>query len=359
MIEWWNTSFGDNEAIAAMSAVKTNYLNEGKKTREFEGALSNLLKTDFVHAVPNGTTALAIALWAVGVKPNDEVIIPDLTFIATASAVHMVGAKPVLVDINLSDFSMCIDDLYLKINNNTKAIVVVHINGRAACIDKLKDISNTKNIPIIEDAAQCLGSKYNDRYLGTIFDIGAMSLAPSKVISTGQGGLVLTNSRELSEKIIRLKDHGRLKRTEENHSEPGFNFKFTDLQAAIGLEQLKKLPQRLEKAKEDYLLYASNFKDMPKLKIVPINFSKGEVPLWIDFLSQEKEKIINFLNQKEIYPQPFWKPLHQHWLNLPSSNFPNSTKISEQGFWLPSGPALPNKDIDTVCREIHNYFRKN
>ena len=357
MIEWWNTTFGDNEAIAAMNVVKNNYLNEGRKTREFEVALSDELKIEFVHAVPNGTIAIAIALWAAGVKPQDEVIVPDLTFIATASAVHMVGAKPVLVDIDLSNFSMCIDDLYLKINDNTKAIVVVHINGRAARIDKLKEIRNKKNIPIIEDASQCLGSKYENQQLGTIFDIGTMSLAPTKVISTGQGGLILTNTPELSEKVVRLKDHGRLKRSEIHHPVPGYNFKFTDIQAAIGLEQLKELPQRLEKAKADHLFYASGLMDVPELKTVPINISGGEVPLWVDCLSQEKEKIINFLNKKEIFPQPFWKSLHQNWLNLPSSHFPNSTKVSEQGFWLPSGPALPSKDIDTVCREARNCFR--
>jgi perosamine synthetase len=359
MIEWWNTSFGDKDAIAAMDVVKTNYLNEGEKTREFEGALSDVLHAEFVHAVPNGTVAIAIALWAAGVKPHDEVIVPDLTFIATASAVHMVGAKPVLVDIDLSNFSMCIDDLYLKINDNTKAIVVVHVNGRAASINKLKEIRNKKNIPIIEDASQCLGSKYKDQQLGTIFDIGTMSLAPSKVISTGQGGLVLTNTPELSEMIVRLKDHGRLNRSEAYHPVPGYNFKFTDIQAAIGLEQLKELPQRLDKAKADYLSYASSIKDMPELKMIPLKHSRGEVSLWVDCLSQEKEKIINFLNNKEIYPQPFWKPLHQHWLNLPSSHFPNSTRISEQGFWLPSGPSLPNKDIDTVCREIRTCLGRN
>lgn len=356
MIEWWNTGFGEAEASAVSKVVSSGYLNEGAKTKEFEKSVAELLEVKHVHAVPNGTVALAVALWALDVKPGDHVIIPNITFIATASAVRMVGAIPVLCDVNLNDMNICIEQIRLKITEKVKAIIIVHINGRCCNVAEIEKIKTEFGLPVIEDTAQGLGSK-NKKPLGTFFDVGTISLAPSKVISTGQGGLVLTNNLNLSEKIIRLKDHGRLSRSDLNHPIFGFNFKFTDLQAAVGLEQLQVLDSRLQKAIDDYDYYRKVFSQIEGIDIYSFDFANGEVPLWIDFRSPHRIKLFSYLEGKNIFPRPIWECLHRSWIGGKDQDFPNSCKIASEAFWLPSGPTLAEKNREIVANEVLNFYK--
>jgi perosamine synthetase len=357
MIQWWNTDFGENEALAAAEVVRSGQLNEGPVTRKFEAIVAEYLKVKHVKAVPNGTIALATALWALKIGPGDEVLIPDVTFIATANAVRLVGAVPILVDVNRHDMNISMEDLEKKISRQTKAIIIVHINGRACDIEALRCLKQKyDNIPIIEDTAQGLGSCYHNAYLGTIFDVGTISLAPSKVISTGQGGLILTNSDQLRDQFIRFKDHGRLSRSEVHHPQPGFNFKFTDVQAAIGIEQFKRLPVRLEKAKSDYWFYKHKLKGIEELYIPDVQFHRGEVPLWIDAISIHRTKLLEYLKNKEIYPRPLWTSLHTEWLGQ-KGEFPNSLFLNDTAFWLPSGPCLAEKEMEIVASEIIEFFK--
>lgn len=358
MIQWWNTGFGENEAKAAYNLVLSGQLNEGSVTRKFESILADYLKVPFVKAVPSGTVALTMALWALGIKSGDEILVPDITFIATANAVHCVGAKPVFVDVDRHDFNISVEALEKKMSKKVKAVIVVHINGRACDIEGLKRFKQKyENIPIIEDTAQGLGSRYFETYLGTIFDIGTISLAPSKVISTGQGGLLLTRNEKYHEQFIRLKDHGRLSRQELSHKAPGFNFKFTDLQAAIGIEQLKLLPERLAKAKQDYFFYKERLQDIPEIHMPPVNFGRNEFPLWIDAITEQRAPLFAYLESKKIYPRPIWGSLHREWY-AQEGEFEASNYLNDTAFWLPSGPILPTRDMETVCQEVRHFFGK-
>jgi perosamine synthetase len=355
IICWWNTGFGEAEATVAANVVRSGYLNEGSLTREFEKQLGEFLKVKFVKAVPSGTTAISIALWAVGIQPGEEVLVPNTTFMASASGIHMTGATPVLVDVYRHDFNINVDDLVSKISKKTRAILIVHINGRPADIARLQEIHQKYKIPIVEDTAQGLGSSHKGQFLGTIFDIGCISLAPSKVISTGQGGLVLTNSSALHDNVIYLKDHGRLARTEIHHPRPGYNFKFTDVQAAIGIEQIKVLPERLRKAKDDYTFYRESLRDVPGILVVPIDLEAGHIPLWIDTWVENRPALMAHLKSLEIYPQPFWEPLHQQWIPSKGS-FPVSTEVCAHGMWLPSGPWGRIEDMRTVSQQIRKFL---
>ena len=192
-IAWWNAHFGEPEVQRASATIRSNYLNEGALTRELEAKFATFLSAGHVDATPNGTVALALCLWALGIQPGEEVIVPDLTFIATANAVHMVGGRPVPVDVRSDDFTLSPEQTEAAITRKTKAIIVVHVNGRAVDLAAFQALRDKTGLPIIEDTAQGLGSKSGERYLGTIFDMAAISLAPSKIISTGQGGLVITN----------------------------------------------------------------------------------------------------------------------------------------------------------------------
>jgi perosamine synthetase len=354
-ISWWNTTFDEEESDAVVETIAANYLNEGPKTRLLEQKFAELINISHVSAVPNGTVALALCLWASGIKPGDEVLIPDLTFIATASAVKMVNAVPILVDVNPADGNINVDIARSKITTKTRALIAVHINGRVVDVKALMGIKKDYNIKLIGDCAQALGSDFNNQSIPSFFDISAISLAPSKIMSTGQGGLVLTSSSELYEKVVRLKDHGRLSRSEEIHKEPGFNFKFTDLQASVGLSQLNKLPARIIKARDDFIYYKNALKDIPEIKFLD-SPGKGFTPLWVDAISEHRNELLSFLNNSNIELRPFWGALHRQWIGGKDEQFPVASKLSDQGFWFPSGPACQEKDMAIVCKKTHDFF---
>ena len=355
-IAWWNAHFGEPEVQRASATIRSNYLNEGALTRELEAKFATFLSAGHVDATPNGTVALALCLWALGIQPGEEVIVPDLTFIATANAVHMVGGRPVPVDVRSDDFTLSPEQTEAAITRKTKAIIVVHVNGRAVDLAAFQALRDKTGLPIIEDTAQGLGSKSGERYLGTIFDMAAISLAPSKIISTGQGGLVITNDRTLHDNVVRLKDHGRLARSDSFHPVPGHNYKFTDLQAAVGLAQFDKLPQRLEKAKRDHRFYREALADVEGIRLVPVDGPSGAVPLWVDALSDRRATLMAAMRERHIELRPFWDCLHRQWLGGDPAAYPVSREAERTGFWLPSGPALDTGKMEIVCHEIKKFF---
>jgi perosamine synthetase len=264
MIPWYEPAFDTEELNNLKKVLNSNFLNDGEWTTEFECRFADLCKVDYAIAVSNGTMALALTLMAYGIGAGDEVIVPDFTFIATANAVSLTGAKPVFVDINHDDLNINLDKI--KITKKTKAIIPVHVNGRLVDTSKLKKFK----LPIIEDCAEAIGMDFNG-------EVGCFSFAPSKIITTGQGGMVVTNNRDLNNSIRELKDQGRLVRGtggDDVHPTLGFNSKLTNLQSAVGVAQLKKLPLRLKRMKEIYETYNR------KLSIIP-NYCH---PLWIDML---------------------------------------------------------------------------
>ena len=166
----------------------------------------------------------------------------------------------------------------------------------------------------------------------------------------------MTNDHTLNEKIIRLKDHGRLSRTESSFPVPGYNFKFTDLQASIGLAQFEKLSGRLEKAKKDHRFYRNSLAEVKGIRLVPVADSSCIVPLWVDATSDRKEELMTTMKGKNIELRPFWECLHKQWTGVDPAFYPNSCEAERTGFWLPSGPALETEKMEIVCREIKNFF---
>jgi dTDP-4-amino-4,6-dideoxygalactose transaminase len=281
-ISWWEPAFGYEEAQAVADVVKGGFVNEGKISDQFAEAVADFLGVKYALPTSSGTIALYLALKAAGVSADDEVIVPGLSFIATASAVAMIGAKPVFVDITEKDLNIDPSLIEASITEHTRAIMPVHINGRSADMSTINKIARQHRLAVVEDAAQALGSFDKDHALGTISDAGCISLAPTKMITAAQGGLVLTNSEDIRDAVIRLKDHGRLSRSWNYHPEIGFNFKFNDVLAAIALAQLNRLPHRLERAKQHFQQYKDALASVTQLKFIDTNMSAGTVPLWVD-----------------------------------------------------------------------------
>lgn len=363
LIEWWEPQVGEKERELLLQVLDSNFLNDGEYTTRFEQQLARLLGCKHVVAVTSGTSALFLALVANGIGHGDEVIVPDITFIATANAVAMAGAIPVLVDIDPETLNISPSEIEKAITPQTKAIIPVHISGRSADMSNILKIAKDNNLVIIEDAAEALLSRLDGKYLGTYGNAGIISFSPNKTITTGQGGGILTDDDILVSRLRELKDQGRPVRGtggDDTHDQIGFNFKLTNLQAAIGIAQLEKLSDRIEKIKNTYQQYKESLKDLKELTLLPFAIEKGEVPQWVDALAPRRDELVEYLLEKNIVCRKFWFPLHAHKpYSLPDDQFPQSTELASKAFWLPSSFLLSETDIEQVCQHIRSFFGKS
>ena len=263
-IEPW---IGLDESNYIKQVVNKTFLTEAAETKRFEDKIKKKFKSKYALAVSNWTNGLYMSLKAFNIGKGDEVIVPNVTFIATVNSVIMAGATPVICEIDEKNLSLDINHFKKIISKKTKAVIPVHLYGYCCNLDILNRICSKKKIKIIEDAAQAIGAKYKKKYLGTIGQIGGFSFYGNKIITTGEGGVILTNSAKLKKKMYELKNHGRSKKGIFKHDSIGYNFMFTEMQAAIGNIQLNKLNKILKKKEMIFKLYK---KELSKIK--NINF---------------------------------------------------------------------------------------
>lgn len=318
-------------------------LSQGEKTEELEMKIAAFLGVKYAVAVSSGTAALYLSLRSCGIGVGHEVLVPDLTAIGTVNAVAMTGAKPVFHDV---DYNNCLN--LDKTPINVDAVIAVHLNGRAVSGDWTR--YQNYGIPIIEDACQAFGSRVGSKYLGTIGDCGCFSFSPTKTIYTGQGGMVVTNHYWLYEKVRMLRDQGRRCKG-ENYLEAGGNFKFTDLQARIAVEQLDKLD--LDFKIGVYATYRAHLTDV-LFECFMLASHKGEV-IWLpDVFTEKRDQLRHYLKTKGITTRKFYPPLHTHAPYFTRQDFPNSERSSEQGLWLPSQVKV--EQISYICNEIKKFI---
>ena len=337
------------------------WLTEFEKTKEFERRIAEYVGSKYAAVVTNGTVSLAIATMALDIKGEDEVIVPDYTMIASANAVVLAGVKPVFADIDPKNLCLDFEKMKSAVTPRTKAVMLVTINGRYPEIEKFTRFCAENNLYLIEDAAQSFGSKYKGKYLGTFGTIGSFSFSPHKIITTGQGGCLVTNDEKLYQKILKIKDFGRTKSGVDYHETMGFNFKFTDLQSVIGIEQIKKIEWRVKRKKEIYSKYRELLNDIKDIKFVKTNL-EDTAPWFIDILVAEdiRDKLAEFLKNKGIGTRPFYPAIHTHppysWVR---GDFKNSEDVSKKGLWLPSSLGLKDEEIKYVCQSIKEFFNKS
>ena len=353
LISWWRTSFGEEEIQYIAESIRNECVSQGKVTEQFELDLAEFLEIEHVISVSSGSTALLMALMAVGVKPGDEVILPNRTWIATAHAVHLLGAKVVLVDVQPECPIIDTTRIEERINSKTKAIIPVHMNGRSADMVKIRDIAKHHSLFVIEDAAQAIASRNNKGYLGTQSDIGCFSLSVAKAIATGQGGFAVTNNGDLAKRMRSIRTHGlESVKDPDNWVMPGFNFRFTDVQASIGIVQLKRLPERIEILKEIYLQYKNGLRET-LFQLIPVNITAGEIPVYSEFLVKKRTEWIQRLQEKGIESRPFYPDIDKaSYFSDQKMDFPYSRQYGIEGIYLPCGPSQSNANIRTVIKTI-------
>jgi len=355
-IPWFGPEVGEREKELVLKVLDSNYINDGEITREFETRIAKLVGVKYCVGVSSGTVAIALALMGLGIGCGDEVIVPDLTFIGTASAVKLAGAKVKLVDVDPARFAIDIEKLKKSIGPSTRAIISVDVNGRGADYEKLESLAKEKGLFLICDAAEALGSKWKGRYLGTFGQAGCFSFSANKTVTTGQGGMIATNDEELYYRLRELKDQGRRYQGtggDDLHPVVGFNFKLTNLQSAVGLAQLERFSKRLEKAQERDDWYRELLGDCPGIILPLIDKEGGEILQWADALIEKREKVREALDQANIGYRAFWHPLHRQ-LSYKGEDkyFSTTISISEKGLWLPSHFNLTREEAERTAKVI-------
>ncbi|MHB0896061.1 MAG: DegT/DnrJ/EryC1/StrS family aminotransferase [Spirochaetales bacterium] len=351
----------EKEEIQAVSEYMSSgaWLTEFTKTKEFGKMVADFTGAKHGFILANGTVTLTTALWACGLKAGDEVLVPDYTMVATANAAILMGCKVRFVDIARENLCMDLNKMKDAVNPKTKAVILVTINGRyPKDILGFVDYCKEKGLWLIEDAAQSLGSRYNGRHLGTFGDIGSFSFSMPKIITTGQGGALITNNDDLAEKISKLRDFGREKPGADHYLTQGWNFKFTDLQAVIGIEQMKKVPARVERKKAIGLLYEKLLGDLFQIEFIPTNYS-NTAPWFYDILVEDRTGLKDYLKQNGIGTREFYPALHSEPVyNIKDCSCPVAEEIARKGLWLPSAVQLTDEQVYIICKRISNYYNK-
>jgi perosamine synthetase len=331
------------------------WLTEHKKTREFEAAVADFLGAKHCVAFSNGTVTLFAALAALGIGPGDEVIVPDYTFVASATAVSLAGAKPVFVDVSPSNLCLDLAKVPAAITTRAKAVMAISMNGRAPDMGRLREIAENYGLYIVEDAAQSFGSKHAGRFLGTFGAAGSFSFSSMKIVATGQGGALVTDDDDLATRFRRIKNFGRPSPGSNRHVMPGYNFKITDLQAVIGLEQLKKLPYRISHKKAMFQAYRDELKDIEEVRFIETDLET--ITPWVaDVLVPNPAALQKHLKNHGISARLGYPPCH----GLPfydfAGYFPVSDFVSKHGLWLPSSSHLDAVQIRRVCGTIKEFY---
>lgn len=353
--------FGQEERVAINEYMaQGGWITEFRKNQEFERAIESYTGAKHAITVNNGTVSLTVAALALGIGPGDEVIVPNYTMIATPNSVRILGAIPVFVDVEPTRLCIDLEAVERAVTSKTKAVMLVSANGRYPVegIAAFEEFSERTGIPIIEDSAQSLGSFFPDgRHIGLAGAIGSFSFSAPKVISTGQGGALITNNDDLATSIRKIKDFGRSGGGNDIHDSFGINLKFTDLQAVIGIEQMKKLSWRVERKKEIYRLLKAGLADVSQVRFFDQDLENTS-PWFNDVLVEDREPLIEHLKANKIGARVMYPPINKQATYQLAGDHVNSNLIGEKGLWLPSASQLTDEEIATVCDGIRSFYNR-
>jgi len=350
---------GEEEAAAVNDYMRSGgWLMEHEKTREFESILAKYTGASHCIATVNGTVSLTLAALACDIRPGDEVIVPNYTMIATANSVFLLGAKPVFVDVEPETLCLDIDRTEAALTAKTRAIMLVTANGRypKAGIEAFVRLADGYGLALIEDAAQSLGSRYPDgRHIGSVGKVGSFSFSVPKIITTGQGGCMITNDGQIAERLRKLKDFGRAAGGTDIHQSIGYNFKFTDLQACVGIEQMKKLDWRVERKRKILARYREALRAVGPVKFFEQDLA-NTTPWFIDILCERRADLQAHLKQRGIGTRAMYPPVNKQQAYQRVGDYPVSELVGRQGLWLPSSSQLTDQQIETVCDSVAEFY---
>lgn len=354
------------EKMFIKEAFDTNWIAPlGKNVDEFEKELARKVGSKAAAALSSGTAAIHMALKAAGVGEGDIVFCPTLTFAATANPIIYQNAIPVFIDSDYETWNMCPDALEEAFERypNVKAVIVVHLYGLAADMDRIMEICRRHNVPVIEDAAESLGTYYKGKHTGTIGDYGIFSFNGNKIITTSGGGMLVSDNVERIEKVRFWATQSRDKARHYQHSELGYNYRMSNIVAGIGRGQLKVLDQRVEKKRYIFEFYKRELSDLDGIQFMPSN-DWNEPNYWLSTMILNGKvrpiDVIEALEKENIESRPVWKPMHMQpvFEKYDFIGTDVAQKLFENGVCLPSDTKMTDEDLERVCNVIKNYYER-
>ena len=356
---------GNDEKKFVQDCLKSNWISsKGKYISKFEKQFSRFINIKYSLSVSNGTAALHLALLALHLKKSDEIIVPTFTYISPVNAIKYIDSKVKFLDSNLDTWQIDIDQLEKNISKKTKAIIVPHLYGQMCDIQKLKRICKNKKIYLIEDCAEAFGCYYKKKHLGTFGDISTFSFFGSKTITTGEGGMVCTNNKQFAERIYKLKMVGVVKNRYYWHDIIGYNYRMTNICAAIGLGQLKIAKNILKKKINVFNNYKYFLRNINIKMNKELPHTKSSFWLINIFVNSKKTRdgLAKYLKKNKIETRNTFNPVHKMpmYKNLTKGKiFSNANILSDTGLSLPSGPSLKKEEIKNICSLVINYLGKS
>ncbi len=359
-----------NEKKYLCECIDTGWISsEGPFVKKFEEKMAELVERKYGIAVSNGTAALEVAVAALDIKDGDEVIMPAFTIISCAAAVVKRGGVPVLVDSDINTWNMNINEIESKITSKTKAIMIVHIYGLTVDVQPVIELAKKYNLKIIEDAAEMHGQTYKGKPCGSFGDISIFSFYPNKHITTGEGGMVLTNDEYLAERCRSLRNLCFQKDVRYVHEELGFNYRFTNLQAAVGLAQLERIDESIKRKREIGIKYTELLKNENRVQLPVENFNNEHNIYWVyglllnNELDIDNRKFIKLLTEEGIGARTFFWCIHEQpvFKNMglfKNEKYPVAEKLARKGFYIPSGLGIKDEQIDLVVEKLKEVLDK-
>ena len=353
-----------------IEVLKSNWIAQGSRVEEFETTFAEYIGTDYAVAVSSGSAALHLAILSLGVKPKDEIIIPDITCISVPNSVSYVGAIPRFVDVNMGTYNISIEAMKANTSEKTKAIIPIHLYGHPAELDEILDFSSEKKLPVIEDCAQAHGAEYKGKKVGSFGDVGIFSTYATKNITTAEGGIIVTNRRDIAEKVKILRDQDK----SAHIPILGYNYKMNDIEAAIGLAQFNKLDKLNDARFKNACFLSSHLQKTDGIRIPTVSkhvkhvfhrytlfFEAQKFSVNRDIIARAiaAEGIKNgVLYSPPAHQYPYYKKLY----NYDDNQFENSEAISRCVLSIPVHPCLSNSDLNNIVRatkKVASAFSKN
>lgn len=352
-----------NELAYVTDCIRSGWVSSiGEYVTRFESDFARFCSAKHGIATSNGTTALHLALVVLGIGPGDQVIVPTLTFIATANAVAYTGATPIFADSEPNTWNLDPNDVARKITSHTRAIIPVHIYGHPADMDAINAIASQHRLAVVEDAAEAHGAEYKGQRVGALGRIAAFSFYGNKIITTGEGGMLTTDDDGLAEKAYWLRDHGMSPTRRYWHPVIGYNYRLTNLQAALGVAQMERVEEFIARKRALAALYSELLKDTPGLSLPPEEPWAKSV-YWMfsvlvgDDFGVARDELMARLKAQGIDSRPFFNPIHIMPPYATGQTLPVAERLARQGINLPSSTALTDDDVRRVCRAIREMAR--
>ncbi len=348
---------GEREKEYVNDVLERNWFSESKYTRMFEEKVSEFCGIPYSLALSNGTGVLILGLKALGIGIGDEVVVPSFTHPADVNCIVATGAEPRFCDIDRNTYTISPESFQSVITENTRAVLVVHLYGFAAEMDRILEIAREHKLFVIEDCAQALGVTYKNRHVGTFADFGMLSFFADKTMTTGEGGMLITNNQDIIEEVNMYKHDGRRERGIDIIERAGYNYRITELQTAVGVAQFEKLSFIIEKKVSNNKYYHELLSNRSDINFPEAGSDTFRVPHRVLIEVENPEELKNEMAQIGIGCRRFYIPMHrQPCCNKPGV-FPNSEGAYSRGLCLPSSPMLKKDQIEFICQNIVDYFK--